>query len=54
MDIKRNRENGRYMATISGTLNGVPYTFSHNLVAYLKQCIVFYNHLLSLKASKTI
>lgn len=27
MDIKRNRENGRYMATITGTLNGVPYTF---------------------------
>lgn len=27
MDIKRNRENGRYMATIKGMLNGVPYTF---------------------------
>jgi hypothetical protein len=27
MDIKRNRTNGRYMATITGTLNGIPYTF---------------------------
>ena len=50
MDIKRNRENGATWQQLAAHFTVYHIHFRNNPVVCLKQCIVFYSHLLSLKS----